>query len=884
MYSYVYFSRYGSAIHHWFYDENGKKQYKKENAPMFFFMQSDEGDYTSIYGHKLKKVSFDSYSKLREAREMFKSAGKDLFESDVDVENRFVLEQYANVNISKKPVMDTHFVDIEVHSESGFPDPEKAEHPITIITVYSTKRKKFIVLTYKEFDRNFKVAGQDKPFLKDTDIVKIYKNEAEMLEGYISLVKTTHPDFISGWNSSGYDDKNFAANGFDIPYIINRIKVVFDNEDKAKQLSPLKIINKIVRKHSSGQDKITYEIVGINIIDYLALYKKYHQGEQESFKLDYIAKVEIHENKVKYDGSLVDLYHKNWQKYVEYNIQDVNLLKVLDEKLQFLDMMIGICYNCKCLFDQFSKTTRILDGAFMSRLSLEKVILPDPQMNDMEGQYVGAYVKEPVPGIYDWVVSFDATSLYPSVMMQHNISPETKMMVVNQNAAHIIMDALSGEELTKDELAFEADESHNCQQVVEIIKKNGYTIASNGAIYRHDKPGIVASFVKEWFDKRRYHKKLMEKAQAEGNVDEEKTQKGLQHNYKILINSVYGALGSKYFRLYDKDNATAVTLTSQDIIKTTIACVEDFFMKQWGTTDIGKKLKATNLSVSPIIYSDTDSLYINCGAILKSFNYPHYENLDMCKEYIENTIEKLLFKIIDSAMKKLTMKRMHATECLIGFKREMIARRIAFLAKKYYSAWVLKMETHNIKAGDEHELETKGHVMVTSKIPEKVRDMMKEFVLDLLKNPEKKKSDELLRKMSQDFKNMPIQSICRITNINGLQDYTGPDGEPIKGCPGHVKASIGYNQMIKRKNLENDYEMIHEGDKIKMVYVKETPYYRFSTIAFKNDIPKEFGLKEFVDYDIMWNKIFIEPIKPFYEIQRWQMPSLDQEDISDLFA
>lgn len=883
MYSCVYFARSSSNIHHWYYDEEGKKQYKKESAPLYFYTQDDNGEYTSIYGQRLKKIEFENYTKFKEAREMFKSAGRDLFESDVDPENRFILDTYSTLNM-KKPKFDIHFVDIEVHSEEGFPEPEKAEHPITIITTYSTKYKKFIVLTYKEFDRNFIPEGETKPLLTDRDVVKIYKSEKEMLDGYIKMVQQLHPDFISGWNSSGYEDKTFFSNGFDIPYIINRINIVFEDDSYSKKLSPLKLVTRYEREHKSGKQRITYNIVGINLIDYLDLYKKYHQGEQESFKLDYIAKVEIQSTKVKFEGSLKELYHKNWQKYVEYNIQDVNILRLLDEKLQFMDMMIGICQNCRCSYDQFSKTTRVLDGAFISRLSVEKIVLPDTSLShSFDDQYVGAFVKEPTPGVYDWVVSFDATSLYPSVMMQHNISPETKVLVIDQNAALIVMDALEGKKIGEDELSMSATENYDCRGIIKLIKENKYTIASNGVIYRHDKIGIVPRFVKEWFDNRKKHKDLMEKAQNEGNKDEEKLQFGLQLNYKILINSVYGALGSKYFRLYDKDNATAVTLTAQEIIKTAQGSMDSFFMN-WESNELGKKLNAKNLSISPIIYGDTDSFYFNGGIVLKSFNYPEFQNIEVTKKFVENNIEKWMQKIIDKAMKQLTIQRMNCIENKIFFKREMIARKVAFLAKKRYSAWVLKMEKKDIKEGSDHELETKGHEMVKSVVPEKIRELMRSFVLEMLKTGDKKHMDDVYKKYAEEFKNLPIKNVCKIQNVNNLEKYSDELGEPIKGCPGHVKAALGYNKMLERRNLLDTYEKIQEGEKIKIIYLKDNPYYRDKAIAFKDYIPTEFNLKEFVDYDIMWNTVFEKPIKPFYTIQNWQLPDLGQDDISDLFS
>lgn len=863
MYSYVYFNRNTNDIHLWQYNEKGEKEYVREKAPLYFFMKNDQGDYKSIYGDKLKKVPFDNWNKLKEAREMFKSAGRDLFESDIDVDNRFILDHFSGKEL-KIPQFDIHFLDIEVHSEKGFPKADLAEHPITIITVWSTKEKKYYIFAEKDFDRSF---------LKGENAwIKIFDDESELLRTFIAFVRKKHPDIISGWNS----------NGFDIPYIINRAYKLLGKE-ATDSISPIKHVRKMVKKLRFGKTQEIYEIAGINCIDYLDLYRKFHQGEQESFKLGYIAKVELGETKVEFEGTLKDLYRNHWQTYVEYNVHDVRLLKKMDDRIQFMNLMIGICYNCRVPFDQFQKTTKVLDGAFISRLMLDKIILPDVHApEDGEDQYIGAYVKDPRVGMYDWVMSFDATSLYPSIMMQHNISPETKIAVVNETAVAIILDALEGKEVDPSELQLFATGDMRCAEVIKMIKENGYTMAANGAIYKHDVKGVVASFVKEWFEKRKYHKKLMEKAIADHNDDEAQLQKGLQQNYKILINSVYGYVGSKFSRLYDKDNAVAVTATGQEVLKTTMSSVDTFFKDKWPNLEVAKKLGAKSVPLT-IIYGDTDSVYCDVGSVLKSFNYPAFDDIKKCKDFLNQKISDIIFKVINNAMSHLMMKRMNCKDCLIGFKREMIARRAVFLSKKHYAAWVLVMETKDIPEGDDHEIEAKGIEMVKSSTPEIVRDFMRDFILKFLKNVDQKKANDDIKKIYDEFRSVEIEKIAKITNVNNIDQYTGPDGLPIKGTPNHVKGAIGFNNMLKSKGLD-DVEPIYEGDKVKVVYIKESTRYSSNSIAFKDKLPNEFELKELVDYDIMWNKVFIEPIKQFYDVVGWQMPNFDQEDISDLFG
>jgi len=467
-------------------------------------------------------------------------------------------------------------------------------------------------------------------------------------------------------------------------------------------------------------------------------------------------------------------------------------------------------------------------------------------------------------------------------MIQHNISPETKVMVVHDQFVPDIGDALEGKPVEESTLNLFCFENMQLKDVVAKIKENEWTIAANGAIYRHDKKGVVASFVKDWFDKRKYHKKLMQIAQTEHNEDEEQLQKGLQQNYKILINSVYGYVGSKYSRLYDRDNALAVTITGQEVLKAGMAAIDLYFKERWPNTETGKKLNAQSIP-STLIYGDTDSLYLNIGKVLNSINY-NWSDAAKTKEFVEKKIEPLLFKIINNAMEILTMNRMNTKDCKISFKREMIARRAVFLSKKHYAAWIMKLEEEEVKEGSKHEIEAKGLEMVKSSTPEIIREFMRNYILHFLKTADLKESNKTIGDIYEKFKSSEFAKIAKITNVNNINEYTGSDGKPIKGTPGHVKATIHYNNLLIRNKCENDYQKIFEGDKVKLVYLKNSNPYGIDAITFKDVIPKEFGLDGYVDYDIMWEKVFIEPIRQFYDVMRWEMPSFDKENIDDLFC
>lgn len=867
MYSSVYFQRTNSMIHWWEYDDTGEKKYYKEKAPLYFYMPHAEGEYTSIYGDKLRKVEFKTVGKMNDTRQMFKDAGRRLFESDISTVNRFVLDHWQGLDLKKPKDFDVHFLDIEVHSEGGFPSPEEAEHPITVITVWSTKRDKYYIFAEKEFDTKF---------LEDENgnvphWIKFFSSEEEMLLTFIKFIKQMHPDVLSGWNS----------NYFDIPYIVNRCNRLL-GERKTSKLSPIGIIRKKKTKLRFGKEVETYEIAGINCIDYLELYKKYHMGEQESYKLDYIARVEINAQKLEYDGSLKTLYHDDWQKYVEYNVQDVNLLIQLDNKIQFMDMMIGICYNCRIPFEQYAITTKVLDGAFISRLMAEKIVLPDVTGHEKNSQYIGAFVCEPDVGVHDWELSFDATSLYPSIMMEHNISPETKVAKLGQYEAEVIQRILEGVEVSSMDKNTETESGETCEEWAKMIKENKWSIASNGAVYRHDKQGIVPRFVEEWFNKRKIHKKMMLAAEDAHYDEEAKLQHGLQLNYKILINSVYGYLGTEWSRLYDPDNATAVTTVGQECLKATMDSVNTYFREKWADTKIGKKLNATNVP-SVVVYGDTDSVYLAVGRILKSFDYDATD-IKKTEKFIDEKLSPLITKIIEKRMEHVALKRMNVPENKIFFKREMIARRGIHIAKKRYVAWVLNMEGVAIEEGSSHELEVKGIEIVRSSTPEIVRKYLKKVVTSIIKSLDENVVYENIKDVYNEFMNANPASISKNSTANNLDKYTDPMGMPMKGCPQHVKGAILYNKLINDMELIDSYEEIHEGDKVKVTYVKPQDHFRGNCISFKDKIPEEFGLSNVIDYDLMWQKVFLKPLQQFYQLLRWEMPNCETEDIDEFFA
>jgi len=602
MYSNIYFDRFKSEIHYWEY-ENNKKEHKVAPAPLYFFVEGSENEeecfYKTIFGKPARKLEYTRWGQYKNDKEKYKQWGRKLFESDVPIETKFIIDNYDGINL-KIPNIDIHYIDIEVHSDEGFPRASDAKFPITIITTWSTKHNKYFIFSEKDFDSSFITASSEK-FIK-----KVFSKETDMLEYYSDFLVKEHPDILTGWSSNSYD----------IPYIMNRIKNLL-GEEYLKKLSPVESVYERMVPITEYREEGRWNIGGIYTLDLLEIYKNYTFSEKESWKLDDVAFEEIGERKIEYDGTLADLYNNDWQKYVEYNIQDVRLLRKLEEKKKFIPLLITFCYGCRVPLDQYQKTTRVLDGAFISSLKSENIVLPDVNRDIGDTDYIGGFVMNPIKGLHDWIVSFDATSLYPSIMMNLNISPETKIGKIPDTSVKHVMSALSGKNINED--VFFCGEKFSCNDFVKFLKQGDYCLAGNGTIFRQDVQGIIPRFVEEWFNKRKEFKKKMLKALTQGNKKKADEYHNLQLNYKILINSVYGYLGTPHSRFFDKDNAIAVTMTARMITITAGKTVNHFFssekwnkINKWGRVIIeledGKELELIDTDRVKVIRDGNENI------------------------------------------------------------------------------------------------------------------------------------------------------------------------------------------------------------------------------------------------------------------------------------
>jgi DNA polymerase elongation subunit (family B) len=898
-YSNIYFDRYKSEIHYWEYSK-GVRYHKVAPAPLYFYVENngdEETEYKTIFDKPAEKIEFNRWGKYRDAKEKYKEWGRRLYESDVPIETKFIIDNYSGINL-EMPEFDIHYMDIEVHSEDGFPRPEDAKHPVTIITTWSTKHKKFFIFAEQDFDDSF-ITNLNEECEK-----KIFKHEVDLITYYFDWVREEQPDIMTGWNSNGYD----------IPYLMNRARKII-GEDFIETISPVGYVKERMIPITETREEGRWTIGAINTLDMLEIYQNYTFSQQESWKLDHIAEVEIGEKKIEYEGTIADLY-KDWQKYVEYNVQDVRLLRKLEDKKKFIPLLVTFCYGCRVPFEQYQKTTRVLDGAFISSLSPHGIVLPDVN-RDIEGSvdYVGGFVKEPIHGLHDWVVSFDATSLYPSIMMNLNISPETKLGKIPDESVKYVMAAFGGKEVNES-INF-SGEKFDCNEFIQFMKDGNYCISANGVVYSQNEKGIIPRFVEEWFLKRKEFKKKMLAAQAQGNKDDADKYHNLQLNFKILINSVYGYLGTKHSRFFDKENAIAVTLTGQYITKSTAKAIDHHFTGNgWLNSKMGKKIGATETTDGTVIYADTDSVYIDFGNILKTFQYDYETespevvknfiiynekktneemgiHLDMEDEEIgkfaqmeekSDSIQNHVSNLINTTMKRLMMVHFNADHNRISFKREAVASRGIFLEKKRYVLWALNNE--GVELPDKKKLKVTGIDIIRSNTPKFVKKELKDVIINILKHVNYEETVSELRDIHERFWDAVPSEIAFMKSANGVVKWSNrrkAEGK-FKSTPQHVRGAILYNEYLdEHSNLKNHYDKIYDGDKVCVLYMKKGPNWDADVFVFKEKWVKESGFEEYIDRRRQFEVSMVNPVKKFFDSLKWQLPDFENNDMSGLF-
>ena len=830
-------SKRGSEVHIW----DDQVGYQKFNYKPHAYIKSQTGMYRSLYGDKLKKVTFWSEDDLKNNK---------IFESDVPVETKVLIEKYGDSDDVSKGHREMYF-DIEVEVVDGFPDPAEAKNKITAIALYDK-----VVDKYSCF-----ILGN----VPNTDIVESFQSEEELLQRFYQKYLEIQPTIISGWNTDG----------FDIPYLYNRTVRVLGNQF-ANSLSPIGQVY-------YSEHKKRYKIAGVSSLDYLSLYKLFTYTQQSSYRLDYIGKKEVSMGKIEYEGTLDDLYRDDINKYVEYNLNDVKIIQALDDKLKFIDLAKGVAHLGHIPYEDVIYSSRYLEGAMLVYMKSIGVIAPNKpfgvgydKLNRQK--FTGAYVKDPKAGRHDWVYDLDLTSMYPSIIMSLNISPEMKIGK---------LDGWNAEEFfkgTSKTYSFYVGDvmkkSFNEKELKKLLDNNKISIASNGVLYRNDKKGLIPVLLEKWFNERVEYKKLMKKHGDAGETKRYEYFKRRQHTQKIVLNSLYGVLGLPIFRFCDLDNAEATTVTGQKLIKFTEKIANHYY-----NTELGDK-------EDYCIYTDTDSVFYPALPLIKK-RYPDADVNDeefMTKQIllIAGEVQDYINKSYDYfAEKFLNIKDEHRFD----IKQEVIAKRGLWVTKKRYGQWIINDGGVNC-----NKIDVKGLDIVRSNFPPAFRDLMKEVLKGILENKPKDDIDEKIITFQKEMKYLSMYDVTLPTGVKGIHKYTEKNKRSYnfsnqkqtfttikKGTPVHVKASIKYNDLLKYFKTQNA-EPIRNGDKIKWTYLKQNPF-SIEVLAFKgyDDPPSilEF-IEKYINHDKLFEGALKKKIKMFYEALKWDLP-VDKENTIERF-
>ena len=830
---YTYARHYGDKILFRGVDEHGHRVTARRDFRPTLFVKSDKpSKYRSIYGEQVSPIQFENN---KEATAFF-DRYKDVENYPIFGQNyyayQYITEKYPGVVAWDAKHIAIYSIDIETTSEGGFPNVDSPSEKVLVITLQNNNTKKITTFGLGEFTPTKETEHLGVDYIQ-------CQTEKILLERFLTWWNDNCPDIITGWNS----------NLFDMPYLITRtVRVLGENEHK--RFSPFKLINKRPIRFAAGREMTAFEITGVAQLDYLDLYKKFTYVTRESYKLDFIAETELGKRKLESGfDTFKEFYEKDWNKFVEYNIIDTVLVDELEDKMKLIELAITMAYDAKCNYNDVFSAVRTWDSLLYNHL-WEKNIVIHQGGGRKDRQIEGAFVQEPEPGGYDWVCSFDATSLYPSILMQHNMSPETIVPGFKYDVS--VDDQLDRYKLDK-------------------LKEKNYTMAGNGSCYTREKKGLFPEIVQKFFDDRLKYKKLMQKAQAdfqETGALHHKNEISKYNNFqmarKIQLNSLYGALANQYFRFYDDRIAEGITMSGQLVIRDTAKALDAYMNKVCGTDDEMYSF-----------YSDTDSCYVTCKTLVDNF----FPNKDTDK--VVGLLDKIATDKIEPAIAQAMTKLgnyTNAFEHKIDFKREVIADKGVFVAKKRYALNVLDDEGLRLK---EPKLKVMGLEIVRSSTPGPIRESLKEAVRLILTSDEEN-LQKFIEQAKADFKTKSPEDIAFPRGCNNLLKYQSNADIYQKGTPIHVRGSLLYNHLLDKQNLKLKYEKIQDGDKIKFLYLKEPNGIHENTIAFITKLPHEFNLNQYVDYDTIFQKAFVDPLENIIKPIGWNTEP--QATLEDLFG
>ena len=820
--------QYGSKMLVRGYDKHGQFKRRDDFKPTIFVPSKIPTEYKTLEGKFVAPLQAGTMKETREYIDSYKDVqGFEIYGNNNFIA-QYISDTYRGEIVGDNDLIKIFTIDIETATEGGFPDIRNANEEMLLISLQDNKTKE--ITTFGRKPLTTKV---------DTDY-RYFENEAQMLREFLVYWQENCPDVVTGWN----------INFFDIPYLVKRIEYVL-GESFAKQLSPWGLITErnVTMK---GSEELTYDIQGVAMLDYLDLYKKYTYTAQESYRLDHIAFVELGERKLENPGTnFKDFYTNYWDTFVEYNCKDCALVDRLEDKMKLIELIMVMGYNAKINFEDVFSQVRMWDAIIYNHLRDRGIVIPGNSGNRKGDKFEGAYVKDPLIGLHKWVASFDLNSLYPHLIMQYNISPET---------------LLEGRETVNVDYLLEKkiDTSH-------LVAENK-TLTANGVCYTKDKLGFMPELMETMYKNRSKFKKQMLGIEQEYQNDKSKKHllkeisrlNNLQMAMKIALNSAYGAMGNQYFRYFDLRMAEGITTSGQLSIR---------WMANKLNAFLNKTLKTEGKDF--VIAIDTDSIYLTLEELVET-TCAGKSDEDKIK-FIDKICEDIFQPFIDKGYQELATY-MNAYSQKMVMKREVLADKGIWTAKKRYI-----LNVHNSEGVQyaEPKVKVMGLEMVKSSTPQVIRDKLKSSIKVILEG-DQSKIHSFIEDFRTQFNKLTVEEIAFPRSVNGLREYAATSTIYRKSTPIHVRGALLHNWHLKQMGLDKQYQPLKDGDKIKFVYLKTPNRIQEDVISFSQELPKELDLHRFIDYEKQFQKVFLDALQIVIEPLGWNVEP--QSSLEDFFG
>ena len=820
---YTHAFRHGKVIKYTGYEEGKKVSFTIPFKPTLYVSSPKKTNWHALDGTSVEPMAFGSMSEATEFMKQYKDVPNFKIYGNTNYVAQHINEEFPGNIKWDRNLINVTSLDIECRFGEGFPDPADADQEITAITMKNNIDDVYYTFGCGEYDKE--------KALMQTHEVRYIKcqNEKELLHKFIYHMNFTSPDVLTGWN----------IEFFDIPYLVNRIAKV-NGGGKEKLLSPWRMIDKReVQQPFSNQMRVKYDLKGITTLDYYALFKKFAftYGPQESYKLDHIANVVLGEKKLDFGeaSDLNELYDNDYQKFIDYNIKDVELIDRMEDKLGLITLCLTMAYKGGVNYDSVLGTVAIWDSLIYRDLHSRHIAIPQNK-ESFKGAYPGGYVKEPQVGMHDWVCSFDLNSLYPSIIMQYNMSPETVLVGVDEPGVNV--------------------EAVLAGKVRNHIPNTA--LAVNGVRFSTKKLGILPQIIQEIYNERVEHKQKQLKAEQElelsGNKSEQyniekriEISKNQQLALKILLNSLYGAMGNKWFRYFDMRIAEGITLTGQATI-------------QWAEKHLNNYLNKTlKTDKDYVVAIDTDSLYVCLNDFVKLFS--PIKPVDFLDKMCSTALESELAKCYDELY-----KRLGGVENKMVMGREVIADRGIWTAKKRY---ILNVHDNEGVRYAQPKLKIMGIEAIKSSTPAICRQALKDMFKRIIETDEVTVQSDI-RNFKKVFSQASAEEVSFPRSVQNIKKWNDKETIYKKGTPIHVRGALMHNALIDDKKLRNKVEKIHGGDKVKFTYLRKPNPIKENVIAFIDFLPKEFKLEEYIDYNLQFEKTFLGAIEPVLTAVGWE--------------